>query len=72
MPQEYEFGLFVEDDEGPVLRECCADLEQAERRCQQLADIEGLPSLIFTLGSYKEIARFTPLSPLTAPSRPVA
>lgn len=71
MAADREFGVFVEDDEGPVLKEYCNDLDEAKRRGQRLADVEGLPAVIFTIKGYREVARFAPYSSLTAPSRPI-
>jgi hypothetical protein len=68
MPDGHEFGVFMEDDEGPVFKEYCGELEEAKRRGQRVADIEGTPTVLFTIKGYTEIARFSPCSPLSAPS----
>jgi hypothetical protein len=63
MSQDHQYGLFVEDDEGLVFREYCTDLESAKRRGQRLADMEGMPSMIYTIKDYRELARFSPTRP---------
>lgn len=69
MSQDRELALFIEDDEGPVFREYCVELDEGKRRGQHLADMEGLPTLLFTLEGYREVARFSPCTSLTAPRR---
>ena len=71
MPDDREFGVFIEDDEGPVFKEYCGELEEAKRRGQRLADMEGLPAVVFAIKGYAELARFSPCSPLTAPEGPI-
>ncbi len=71
MENHREFGVFIEDDEGPVFKEYSGEIEEAKRRGQRVADIEGLPSVVFAIKGYTEVARFSPCSPLTAPGRPV-
>jgi len=69
MSQDHQYGLFLEDDEGLVFREYCTDLESAKRRGQHLANMEGVPSLIYTIKGYKELARFSP-APDRSPAKP--
>jgi len=69
MSRDHEFALFIEDDEGLVFREYSAELGEAKLRGQRLADMEGLPALLFTLEGYREVARFSPFTSLTAPGR---
>jgi hypothetical protein len=49
----HPFALFIEDHKGPLFRECCDDLEEAKRKAQELADREGFPFFVFSLGKAK-------------------
>ncbi len=69
MENGHLFGLFIEDDERPMFRGYCGDLDEARRRGQQLADIEGLPCVVVAIEGYTEVGRFSPFSPSTAPRR---
>jgi hypothetical protein len=54
------FALFVEDEQGPLFREFCDNLEEAQRKAQDMADLEGFPFLIFSFVKSKEVGRFKP------------
>lgn len=54
------FALFLEDDEGPLWRQDCGDLEEANRKGQELADREGLPCFIFSFKDCRQLGLFEP------------
>lgn len=60
MASEDQFGLFSQDEHGPLWRGFFNDLDEAKRKAQELADLEGLEFFIYNLKSLSEIARFFP------------
>jgi hypothetical protein len=60
MPEDHQFGLFVEDGRGPLWRGFYHDLEIAKKKGEELADKEGLEFFIFNFKNFSEIARFSP------------
>jgi len=70
MPYEPEFGLFVENEEGPLWRGFYADLDEAKRTAQNLANEEGLEFFIFSLKDFTEVARAFPVQLQGGPSAP--
>lgn len=55
-----EFGVFSQDESGPMWREFFSDLESAKAKAQQLSIDEGLESFVFRLKDSSEVARFFP------------
>jgi hypothetical protein len=53
-------ALFLEDEKGPLFQEFCADLEQARRKAQELANRQGLPVIIFSFVEARQVGRFKP------------
>ncbi len=62
MPYEHLFGLFIQDEEGPLLRDFYTDLDEAKRKAQELATNEGFEFFVFDFKDSSEIARFLPVS----------
>ena len=60
MPHDHQFGLFIQDDKGPLYRGFYTDLEDAKRKAQELADKEGYEFFIYNFKGFIEIARFYP------------
>ncbi|MGH7870332.1 MAG: hypothetical protein ACREP9_22480 [Candidatus Dormibacteraceae bacterium] len=58
MSREDQFGLFSQDEKGPLWRGFFNDLDEAKRKAQELADVEGFEFFIYNLRSLSEIARF--------------
>jgi hypothetical protein len=61
MPHEPEFGLFLQDKEGPLCRGFFTDLDEAKRTAQKLASEEGLEFFVFNFKNYKEVVRAFPV-----------
>jgi hypothetical protein len=62
MPNDNKFALFEDDGKGPLWREFFANLDEAKRRAQQLADDKGHECFVFCLTKYSEVARSFPPS----------
>jgi len=60
MPEPPSFAIFIEDGKGPLFREYCADLTEAKRRAEELAELEGLPFIVFSFQQARQVARFKP------------
>lgn len=60
MSRENQFGLFSQDEKGPLWRAFFSDLEDAKRKAQKLADLEGLEFFIYDFELDGEVARFYP------------
>lgn len=63
MPREARFALFVQDSQGTLWREYFNDLDEAKRKAQELADLEGFEFFIYDFKTASEIARFFPRQP---------
>lgn len=63
MPREAQFGLFVQDDQGTLWRGFFNDLDEAKRKAQELADLEGFEFFIYDFKTASEITRFFPRKP---------
>jgi hypothetical protein len=61
MAYKPEFGLFLQDKEGPLWRGFYADLDEAKRTAQKLANEEGFEFFIFSLKDFTEVARAFPV-----------
>ena len=61
MPHEPEFGLFIQDEEGPLWRGFFADLDEAKRTAQKLANEERFEFFVFSLKDFTEVARAFPV-----------
>jgi hypothetical protein len=59
-PMLAPFAIFVEDEKGPLFREYCADLTEAKRRTEELAELEGFPFIIFSFQQGRQVARVEP------------
>jgi hypothetical protein len=64
---ERPFAIFVEDRQGPLFKEFCADIAEARRKAQELADREGFPCLIFSFDKSRQVGRFKPKPKITGP-----
>jgi hypothetical protein len=67
MLDDYPFTVFADDDKGPMFRDFCADLKEARRKAQQMADSERCPFMIFSFSENKQIGSFEP-----KPNKPLA
>lgn len=72
MPDEPDFGLFIKDEEGPLWRGFFADLDEAKRTAQKLANEEGFEFFVFSLKDSTEVARAFPDRLQTGASGPSA
>ncbi|HEV2498361.1 MAG TPA: hypothetical protein VGY31_02125 [Terriglobia bacterium] len=63
MPREAQFALFVKDDKGTLWRGFFNDLDEAKRKAQELADLEGFEFFVYDFKTASEIARFFPRKP---------
>lgn len=60
MPRDYQFGLFLDDGEGPVWRGSFSDLDVAKRHAQKFADEERHEFFVYRFEDYSEVARLFP------------
>ncbi len=60
MGYDDEFGLFQDDDGGPLWRACFAELDEAKLHAQKFADDEGREFFVYSFKSYSEVARLFP------------
>lgn len=60
------FALFIDNENGPLFRQHCDDLEDARRIAQELADSEGWPFLVFSFKDTRQVGRFKPRTQKTA------
>jgi hypothetical protein len=64
--EEHPFTIFVEDRQGPLFNEFCADIAEARRKAQELADREGFPCLIFNFDKSRQVGQFRPKPKVTS------
>jgi hypothetical protein len=57
---DHEFGLFQDDDGGPLWRASFAELDEAKHHAQKFADDEGREFFVYSFKSYSEVARLFP------------
>jgi hypothetical protein len=57
---EQQFGLFQDDDDGPLWRASFDDLDEAMHNGQKLADDERHGFFVYSFKDYREVARFFP------------
>jgi hypothetical protein len=72
MAHEPEFGLFIEDEKGPLWRGFFADLDEAKRTAQKLANKERFEFFVFSLKDFTEVARAFPVRLQRGASAPSA
>jgi hypothetical protein len=58
MPQD--FGVFIQDDKGPLSRGFFDDAEAARRECALLAATERVESFVYSFQTFREVARYRP------------
>jgi hypothetical protein len=63
MPNDHQFGLFVEDEKGHLWRGFFDDLEAAKKSGQELANKERLEFFVFNFKDFTEVARVFPARP---------
>lgn len=69
MSADHPFALFADDENGPVFRHYCDDVEEARRRAQELAEREGCTFLVFSFKDRRQVGRFKPGVSLRAPGK---
>ena len=62
MPDDQQFGIFIDDGQGPMWRAFVTTLEEAKFQAQRLADAEGCEFFIYDFNGFSEIARMFPSS----------
>jgi len=55
-----DYGIFVDDERGPVWKAFFADLDGAKERAQQIAIENGVEAFVFSFKDSSEVARFFP------------
>ena len=60
MPDECAFGLFTQDEKGPLYRGFFDNLESAKKAAQENANKEGLEFVVYSFRTYAEVGRFKP------------
>ena len=61
MPYDPEFGLFIQEQDGALWRGFFADLDEAKRTAQKLANEERFEFFVFSLKDFTEVARAFPV-----------
>jgi hypothetical protein len=57
---DHQFGLFQDNDDGPVWRGAYSNLEQAKLEAQKCADLENKEFFVYCFNNYAEVARLFP------------
>ena len=57
---QHLYGIFSQDEEGPLLRAFSYNLEEAKQKAQSLSEKERLVCLVFDLRRFVQMARITP------------
>jgi hypothetical protein len=52
-----QFGIFQDDDHGPLWRASFADLDEAKHHAQEFADDDGREFFVVSFKDYWEVAR---------------
>ena len=60
VPFDHLFDLFQDDEHGPLWRASFAELDEAKRHAQKLADDEGCVFFVFNCRNSSEVARLIP------------
>jgi len=60
VPVDHQFGLFQDNDGGPVWRAFFVDLDEAKRNAQKLADDERHEFFVCRFEDSSEVARLFP------------
>ena len=60
MASDHQFGLFQDDEGGPLWRASFADLDEAKRNARKLADEERREFFVCRFEDYSEAARVFP------------
>lgn len=63
MPYDHQFGLFIQDEKGPLWRGFFADLDAAKQTAQELANRENREFFVFNFKNFTEVARSFPPRP---------
>lgn len=56
----HSFGLFMEDEKGPLWRGFFDNLTRAKKAARELAEREGLEFFVFSFQDYTEVTRAFP------------
>ena len=60
MPYDHQFGLFMQDEKGPLWRGFFTDLEAARKAAEELATREHCEFFVFNFKNFTEVARAFP------------
>jgi hypothetical protein len=60
MAHDHQFGLFQDDEGGPVWRASFVDLDEAKRNARRLADEERREFFVCRFEDHSEVARVFP------------
>ena len=58
-----QFGLFQDDEKGPMWRASFSDLKKATLQAQKSADNEQVEFFVYSFRTFTEIARVAPTQP---------
>jgi hypothetical protein len=67
MPYDQQFGVFREDEQGPLWNGSFTHLDEAKQKARTLAESEGCEFFIYNFQDFTEIARFFPSRPKPKP-----
>jgi hypothetical protein len=60
MIKDLRFGVFQDDNSGPLWRASLGDIEEAKRLAQKLAASDRLEFFVYSFETYSEVARSFP------------
>jgi hypothetical protein len=60
MPRDDQFGLFMDNGEGPIWKAFFTDLEAARNHAQKSADEERCEFFVYSFENFSEVARLFP------------
>ncbi len=60
MPNDHQFGLFVQHENGSLWKGFFTDLEEAKRQAQELANRDALEYYVLNFRDFTEVARAFP------------
>ena len=60
MPYDHQFGLFIQDEKGPLWRGFFTDLDAARKAAEELARKENSEFFVFNFKNFTEVARSFP------------
>jgi hypothetical protein len=60
LPRDHQFGVFKDDERGPLWHGFFTDLQEAKKHAQNLAEEHRSEFFVYNFKDFSEIARFFP------------